>query len=69
LTAAANSPETQFDPGESVLLEPNINFVGTKSNNLQVIMPAGILTGVLDTFTYVVMVIQGILAQNVTLMS
>lgn len=69
LTAAANSPETQLDMQEVSLWEPNINFVGTKSSDIQIIMPAGILTANLDTNTYVIIKLQGILAQNVTLMS
>lgn len=69
LTAATNSPETQFDPSQVSLWEPNINFVGTKSSNISIVMPAGILNAALDANTYAVIILQGILAQNVTLMS
>jgi hypothetical protein len=69
LTAATNSPETQLDMSQVALWEPNINFVGTKSSDITINMPAGILTANLDTNTYVIIKIQGILAQNVTLMS
>lgn len=69
VTAAANSPETQVDMSEVSLWEPNINFVGTKSSDIQIVMPSGILTANLDSNTYVVVKLQGILAQNVTLMS
>lgn len=69
LTAAANSPESQLDMSEVSLWEPNINFVGTKSSDIQITMPAGILNANLDANTYVIIKIQGILAQNVTLMS
>ena len=69
LTAATNSPESQLDMSEVALWEPNINLVGTKSSDIQIIMPSGILTANLDANTYVIIKLQGILAQNVTLMS
>jgi hypothetical protein len=67
LTAAANSPQTQFDPSEVSLWEPNINFVGTKNSQINLQLPSNI--SAIDNFTYAVVIIQGILAQNVTLMS
>lgn len=69
VSATANAQITQFDPNIVALLEPNINIIGTKNNAIQVVMPAGILTANLDANTYVAFVLQGVLAQNVTLMS
>lgn len=66
-TAATNSPIDEFDPSEVNLFEPNINFVGTKSSDITAILPSNIAT--IDANTYAVIVLQGILAQNVTLMS
>ncbi len=69
LTAATDSPEDQLDMSDVSLWEPNINFVGTKNTNIQVIMPGGILQANLDANTYAIIIAQGMLAQNVTLMS
>jgi hypothetical protein len=69
VSATANAQITEFDPNMVALLEPNVNLIGTKSNSFQVNMPAGILSANLDAFTYVILVFQGVLAQNVTLMS
>jgi hypothetical protein len=69
LTAATDSPEDQIDFSDVALWEPNINIVGTKSNNIQIVMPNGIAQANLDANTYAVIILQGILAQNVTLVS
>lgn len=67
LTAATNSPVSQFDPAQVALLQPNINFVGTKQSVINVVLPANPAT--LDNFTYLVVILHGVLAQNITLMS
>lgn len=67
LTGAATPPQTQFDPAQVSLQEPMINLIGTKKNTLGFTLPAGIAA--VDTFTYYVLILRGVLAQNVTLMS
>jgi hypothetical protein len=67
LTVTAANQSNQFDPGQVDLLEPNWNFVGTKDNRLLITMPAQL--SAVDTLLYVVIIIKGTLAQNVTLMS
>jgi hypothetical protein len=69
LAVTANAQISQLDPNIVALFEPNINLIGTKSNNFQINMPAGIVTANLDTNTIVILSMQGVLAQNVTLMS
>lgn len=66
-TAATNSPIDQYDPSQVFLFEPNINFVGTKNSQITAVLPSNMTT--LDANTYMVIIMQGILAQNVTLMS
>jgi hypothetical protein len=65
VTAAAAS--NQFDPAQCAIFEPNINFVGTKSNRFVLTLPSNI--SALDANTYAVIILHGVLAQNVTLMS
>jgi len=67
LTAATNSPQDQFDPTVVSLWEPNISFVGTKQSNITIVLPSAM--GTIDEYTYAVIELQGVLAQNVTLMS
>lgn len=67
LTAATNSPETQFDPNIVSLWEPNINLIGSKANNFSINMPN--IPSAVDANTYAVILLQGILAQNVTILS
>lgn len=67
LTAATNSPNTEIDFSIVSLWEPTINFIGTKQSDLTIEMPTN-LTAV-DANTYAVIILQGVLAQNVTLMS
>lgn len=67
LTGATNTPQDQFDPAQVGIWEPNINFVGTKNNGINIVLPGG-LTAV-DANTYGVWIFRGIQAQNVTLMS
>lgn len=67
LTAATNSPVTQFDPAQVGILQPNINFVGTKQTTFNFTLPANI--SAVDAFTYLIVEAKGVLAQNITLMS
>ena len=67
VSTTAGLQSNQFDPSAVSLWEPNINFVGTKSSNITVVTPGNI--SAVDANTYMVIVIQGVLAQNVTLMS
>lgn len=66
LTAATNSPLTQFDPSVTSLWEPTINMIGTKQSDITIEVPS-IITP--DAFTYGIFILQGVLAQNVTVMS
>lgn len=65
-TAATNSPGSQFDPTISSLWEPTINFIGTKQSDISVEVPALFAP---DANTYGIIILQGVLAQNVTNMS
>ncbi len=67
LTTTAANTSNEFDPGIVALLEPNWNLVGTKDNRILLNLPAQ-MTAV-DANTYVVIILHGTLAQNVTLMS
>lgn len=67
LTAATNSPVTEFDPAQVGILQPNINFVGTKQTTFNFTLPANI--SAVDAFTYLIVECKGVLAQNITLMS
>lgn len=66
LTAATNSPITQFDPSQVALWEPTINLIGTKQNQWQLVMPAN-MTATIEANTWGIFDIFGVLAQNVTL--
>jgi hypothetical protein len=67
VSTTAGLQQNQFDPGQVFLMEPNLNFVGTKDNRVQIEMPAQL--SAVDALTYVVIIFQGVLAQNVTLVS
>lgn len=67
LTAATNSPISQFDPQQVSLWQPSVNFIGTKNTQIVISLNGNIAT--IDANTVAVIVAQGILAQNVTLMS
>lgn len=68
LTAATNSPITQFDGTGLQFIEPNIVFIGTKKNNLNIVLPSTITT-VEATPVMCVLKLWGVLAQNITLFS
>jgi hypothetical protein len=66
LTAATNSPITQFDPSQVALWEPTINLIGTKQNQWQLIIPAN-MSATIEANTWGIFDLFGVLAQNVTL--
>jgi hypothetical protein len=72
LTAATNSPLDQFsgagDDSAQNVIEPNILLYGTKNNVLTLTLP-GAVGGTADNYTYLVIEIRGILAQNVTIIA
>lgn len=71
LTGAANSPLDQIsgDASTHVACEPNWVFIGSKNNNLTINLPAAVSTLQASTGTYIVLILRGILAQNVTVVS
>lgn len=66
-TGATNTPATEFDPAQVGLWQPTVNFIGSKGNIITITMPSNI--SAVDANTYVVIKLQGILAQNVTTVS
>jgi len=67
LTADVISPIDQYDGTQSVIVEPNIVFNGQKQTDVSVVLPGAI--GTVDANTYLVMICNGLLAQNVTVVS
>jgi hypothetical protein len=71
LTAATNSPIDEFDAvnerSAMFALEPNIVLIGQKNSQLVITLPGNIST--IDNFTYAVIIVRGVLAQNVTVVS
>lgn len=67
LTAAANSPEDQFDGGDLISLQPNPVLVGQKGSNFNIVLPAAVAT--ITPNTIIVIEAFGVLAQNVTVTS
>lgn len=65
LTAATNSPETQFDGLAGVTMTPNVCFVGVYNTQFQIFLNGNIAA--LDNFTYAIVTFFGFLAQNVAL--
>jgi len=66
-TGATNTPATQFDPAQVGLWQPTVNFIGSKGNVITINLPSNI--SALDANTYCIIKLQGILAQNVTVVS
>jgi hypothetical protein len=64
LTAATNSPITQFDGTQDAVLEPNILLLGSNNSVLTVNLPAAI--GTIDANTYAIIVLNGVKAQNIS---
>lgn len=67
LTGAATPPATQFDPAQCALFEPTINFIGTKTSLIQVFLGAAM--SAIDANLYLGIIFEGVLGQNVTIMS
>jgi len=67
LTGAANSPVSQFDGAWSNVVEPNLVLIGSKNSLFNITIPSAFTT--LDANTRVVILLRGILAQNVTVVS
>jgi hypothetical protein len=68
LTAATNSPIDMFDGTNNVINQPNPVLIGQKDNFFQIELPAAI-AGTVDPFIYIVVIMRGVLAQNVTVVS
>ena len=70
-TAAANSPLDQFNGGLDGCFpsEPNWCLIGSKNNSLQAILPASINTLLAGKTTVLTVIMRGVLAQNVTVVS
>lgn len=66
-TAATNSPVTQFDGSWANVVEPNLVLIGSKNSVFNITIPSAFAT--LDANTKVVILVRGILAQNVTVVS
>jgi hypothetical protein len=66
-TAATNSPVTQFDGAWANVVEPNLVLIGSKNSLFNITIPSAFTT--LDANTRVVILVRGILAQNVTVVS
>jgi hypothetical protein len=66
--AYATTPLTQFDGTAVDFVEPNVVFIGSKKNVIQINMPGAIST-LEATPVYIVLLFRGILAQNVTIVS
>jgi len=67
LTAATNSPVTQFDGAWANVVEPNLVLIGSKNSLFNITIPSAFAA--LDANTRVVILCRGILAQNVTVVS
>lgn len=66
---AAGSPNDQFDGSKDGFypVEPNVVFIGSKNNILQIQLPAAIAT--VTAFSRIEIVVRGVLAQNSTVVS
>jgi hypothetical protein len=65
LTAAANSPQDQFDGTAMMPWEPNIVFVGTAQTDITIVLPASL--GTIDANSFGRFDLFGVLGQNVAL--
>lgn len=65
---AGTVPITQFDGSEMNFVEPNIVMIGSKDTELSISLPTSITT-IEATPTYAVIMMRGLLAQNVTIIS
>lgn len=71
LTGAANSPKDQQYGAYSTAVdtEPNWVLIGSKNNSFQINLPNAIGTVQASATTYLTVILRGVLAQNVTLIS
>lgn len=70
-TAATNSPQNQFN-GQSdsaYATEPNWVLIGSKNSQLQLSLPSAISTLQASKTTVLTLILRGVLAQNVTVVS
>lgn len=69
VTSATTVPYDQFEglSSGSCACEPNWVLIGSKNNNLSLNLPSAITT--VSNYTYIVMILRGVLAQNVTVVS
>jgi hypothetical protein len=42
ISVTAGLQSNEFDPTEVVLLEPNVNFIGSKNNQIEIILPSNV---------------------------
>jgi hypothetical protein len=66
-TAATNSPIDQFDGSFATVVEPNLVLIGSKNSLFNITIPSAFAA--LDANTRVVILVRGVLAQNVTVVS
>jgi hypothetical protein len=66
-TLATNSPIDQWDGQDFQAMQPNAVFIGQKGNLFQIVLPSNI--AVAPTNVKLVVEIDGVLAQNVTVVS
>lgn len=66
-TGATNSPIDQFDGAWANVVEPNLVLIGSKNSLFNITIPSAFAA--LDSNTRVVILVRGILAQNVTVVS
>ena len=66
-TAAVNSPKDQFNGNYSSVVEPNLVLIGQKNSLFNITIPSAFAA--LDANTKVIIVVRGVLAQNVTVVS
>ena len=67
LTAALNSPKDQFNGAFASTVEPNLVLIGQKNSLFNVTIPSSFAA--LDANTKIVILVRGVLAQNVTSVS
>lgn len=66
-TGATNPPVNQFDGAWSNVVEPNLVLIGQKNSLFNITIPSAFAA--LDANTKVVIIVRGVLAQNVTSVS
>lgn len=66
-TASTNSPIDQFNGAFSSVVEPNLVLIGQKNSLLNITIPSAFTA--LDANTKVIILVRGVLAQNVTTVS